>query len=105
MDNYDKYFSELDQAYDPEYLRQRFAKAREQAKPRTPWQRFKDTFLEGAVHAPIGAEGVVRATTDLSSEELNKRERILSDKLRARREWEDATLFGNVDTLSPANIV
>lgn len=71
--------------------------------PRTPWQRFKDSFLSGALHNPIGAEGVVRATTNLSSEELNKRERALSDKYY-RRNAEDEEFFKDVDTFSPANI-
>lgn len=72
-------------------------------KPRGLWERFRDSYLESALHNPFGAEGVVRATTDLSTEELNKRERILSDRLQQKRD-KDEEAFKDVDTLSPANI-
>lgn len=75
------------------------------SEARSPWQRFKDSFIEGALHTPIGAEGVVRATgmTGLPSAELNRRERILSDQF-AQKRAKDEEAFKDVDTLSPANI-
>lgn len=73
------------------------------SQPRSPWQLFKDSFLGGALHNPIGAEGVVRATSKLSAEELNKRERALSDKLAAK-DAADAEATKGWETLSPENI-
>jgi hypothetical protein len=59
-------------------------------KPRGLWSRFYDNFILGAVDSPWGAEGLVRATTDLPADELNRRERVLRDRLIKRNEQDPA---------------
>lgn len=66
------------------------------AKPRGLWDRFIDNFNLGAVDSPWGAEGVVRATSKLPAEELNRRERVVRDKLIKKGEDDPAHRPGSV---------
>lgn len=65
-----------------------FEKGSASKKPplRTPWQRFKDQFIAGALHSPLGAEGIVRYGTRLGNdpEKLNRVERQLSEQFATR---------------------
>lgn len=77
-------------------------------KAKSVWGRFKDSYLEGALHNPIGAEGAMRylgigRPKGVSDEELNRAERRMSDDL-ARSRAADDEAWKDVDALSPANI-
>lgn len=55
--------------------------------PRSRWQRFKDEYLNAALHSPLGAEGLVRLSMKLqghTDDEINAAERRLSDQLAAK---------------------
>jgi hypothetical protein len=60
-------------------------------KTRGVMDRLQDAYLSGALHSPIGAEGLVRlfprvfTGKDMTGEDLNKVERNLSDELSARQ--------------------
>lgn len=91
---------------DDSYLRDRFSKARNEIKPRTPWERFKDSLYYSTLHSPWGGESVVRhgmTALGYDQKEIDRRElsAFHDEEIKYAR---DEEAFKDADTLSPANI-
>jgi hypothetical protein len=75
--------------------------------PRGPWERFKDSYMSGALHSPFGGEGLARLylkhVEGHTDEEINAAEKRMSDEL-ARKAAADPVRQGTFRSQGDATI-